>query len=43
MLSAGMPELNHQDDLEYLVKKLAFEQSEQEASKAFKKEIQRAI
>ena len=43
MMSAGMPELNHEKDLEYLVKKLNFGQSEQEASKSFKKEIWRAM
>lgn len=43
MLSAGMPELNQQEDILWLVKKLQFEKSEQEASKIFKREIHKAI
>lgn len=43
MLSAGMPELNHEKDIEFLVKKLNFGMTEQEASKLFKKEIINAI
>ena len=43
MLSAGMPELNHEKDIEFLVKKLNFGMTEQEANKLFKKEIINAI
>ena len=43
MLSAGMPELSKDKHLEYLVDKMNFHMSEQEAAKHFKKEIQRAI
>ena len=40
MMSAGMPELNTEQDIEYMVKKLQFEKSEQEAAKNFRKELQ---
>jgi len=43
MLSAGMPELNHEKDIDHMVQKLKLELSEQEASKDFKKKIQEAI
>ena len=43
MLSAGMPELNHEKDIQWLVKRLNLNLSEQEASKVFKKEIINAI
>lgn len=43
MLSAGMPELNHEDDIMHLVKKLNLGKSEQEASIIFRKEIQNAM
>jgi len=39
MLSAGMPELNHEKDIDHMVQKLKLELSEQEASKDFKKKI----
>ena len=43
MLSAGMPELNKEKDIEFLVDRLHFELTEQEASKLFKKEIIKAM
>ena len=43
MLSAGMPELNKEKDIEFLVERLHFELTEQEASKLFKKEIIKAM
>jgi phosphatidylinositol kinase/protein kinase (PI-3 family) len=39
MLSAGMPELKEEDDLQYLVNRLDLNISEQEAANKFKKEI----
>lgn len=43
MLSAGMPELQHEFEIQNLVKKLDFEKSDQEAAKNFRKEIHRAV
>ncbi len=43
MLSAGMPELNKEKDIEFLVERLHFDLTEQEASKLFKKEIIKAM
>ena len=43
MLSAGMPELKKDDDIQFLVNRLELGISEQEASNKFKKEIQRAM
>jgi len=43
MLSAGMPELRKDEDLQWLVDKLDMNISEQEASNKFKKEIQKAM
>ncbi|CDW85366.1 phosphatidylinositol 3-and 4-kinase family protein [Stylonychia lemnae] len=43
MLSAGMPELKKDDDIQFMVNRLDLSISEQEASNKFKKEIQRAM
>ena len=43
MLSAGMPELNTEKDIEFLVTRFKFELSDQEATKNFRREIHRAI
>jgi len=43
MLSAGMPELKRDDDIQYMVNRLDLGISEQEASNKFKKEIQKAM
>ena len=43
MLSAGMPELKRDDDIQFLVNRLDLGISEQEASNKFKKEIQKAM
>ncbi len=43
MLSAGMPELKRDDDIQFMVNRLDLGISEQEASNKFKKEIQRAM
>ena len=43
MMSAGLPELNHEKDLDYLIKKLRLDKSEPAAAKDFKKEIYRAM
>lgn len=42
MLSAGMPELMQDSDIQYMVTKLNLDMTEQEASKLMKKEIARA-
>ena len=43
MLSAGMPELKHKEEIEALVKKLDLNLSEREAAKKFQQEITTAI
>ena len=43
MLSAGMPELKHKEEIEALVKKLDLNLSEREAAKKFQQEITTAV
>ena len=43
MLSAGMPELNFESDIQPMVDRLSLESTEQEASNLFKREIQNAM
>ncbi len=43
MLSAGMPELNYEHDIQHLVDKLNLGMSDLEASKHFKKMIVKAM
>ena len=43
MLSAGMPELKKEYDIQFMVNRLDLNISEQEASNKFKKEIQKAM
>jgi phosphatidylinositol-4,5-bisphosphate 3-kinase catalytic subunit alpha/beta/delta len=42
MLSAGMPELNRESDIQFIVDALKLDYTDQEASVHFKKEIERA-
>ena len=43
MLSAGMPELNYESDIQPMVRRLSLDLTEQEASNLFKKEIVNAM
>ena len=43
MLSAGMPELNKENDIKFIVNALKFDYTDQEASVHFRKEIHRAM
>ena len=43
MLSAGMPELNHEDNIKKMVERLHLEMTDREASKHFKIQIWRAM
>jgi len=43
MLSAGMPELNTDQDIQYLADAMQLNLSDGEAAKEFKREIQRAM
>jgi len=42
MLSAGMPELNREQDIQFIVDALKLDYTDQEASVHFRKEIYRA-
>ena len=42
MLSAGMPELNQESDIQFIVDALKLDFTDQEASVHFRKEIERA-
>ena len=43
MLSAGMPELNYESDIQPMVNRLQLDMTEVEASNLFKKEIENAM